>query len=280
MFAHPTLRRAAARCSLILLTLTIPANAAWAQKHVFSRVEPNAADVTDKLTFDVNVEGSDNISPNIVLSKDSKRAFVSYTGSGTVLAFSMETGDILARIKTGGKPFFGVRLPGDSKLAVVSAIDNKILIVGIDDYTLLSTYTFTGAQFGFGSLLALSPDGATGYISSTGTGEVIKFATSDGHELGRFKGLEAPAQITVSQDGATLMVVDALLEEVVWVDSAAMTKKTSLKAKDKEPTANFTIFNAAVLAPDGATGIIASRDVNGPLGSDTVFLFKTATGEI
>jgi WD40 repeat protein len=273
-------RRVIARSCSVLIVLFLASVSARAQKHVFAKVEPNAGDPAVKLTFDVNVDATDNIAPNIVLSRDGKTGFVAYAGSGTVLVFSMETGDILGRTKTGGKPAFAARLPDDKTLAVVSAVDNKIFTIDMQSYALLSTYSFTGAQFGFGSVLEVSPDGKTGYISSTGTGEVLKFSLADGKETGRLKGLEAPAQITATPDGTLLLVVDALLEELVLVDPATMTKKSSMKAKDKEAAANFTIFNRAVLAPDGTTGIIASRDVNGLLGSDTVFHFKTATGEI
>ena len=38
------------------------------------------------------------------------------------------------------------------------------------------------------------------------------------------------------------MVVDVLAEELVFADGSTMTRKNTLKAKDKEPTANFTIF--------------------------------------
>src|SRR5258706_5603043 len=122
--------RASGRAWLVgsLLCLAAVAGGAegWAQKRVFARVEPNPSDAADKLTFDVNVDGTDNIAPNIVLSADGKRGFVSYTGSGTVLAFSMETGEILARIKTGGKPAFATLLPDNRSLLIASVIDNKI----------------------------------------------------------------------------------------------------------------------------------------------------------
>ncbi len=76
------------------------ASEARGQKRVFARVEPEA------LSFDVNIDGSDNIAPNIIISADGKRAFVAYTGSGVILVFSSENGEILNRIQTGGKPYY------------------------------------------------------------------------------------------------------------------------------------------------------------------------------
>src|SRR5437867_6504071 len=250
-----------------------------AQKRVFATIDPNV-DTEQKLSFDVNSNATDDIAPNIFITEDGKRGFVSYTGSGVVLVFSPVSGEILGRISTGGKPAFSTPLPGRHALAVVSVLDNKIFIIDTDTSQLTATFEFVKAQFGFGSIIIASPDGLTGYISSTGTGEVIKFSLADGGESGRLNGFEAPAQITVTDDGGTLLVVDTLTEELVFIDPANLTRKSTLKAKEKVAAANFTIFNKAVLAPDGATGIIASRDVNGTLGADTVFQFKTSTGEI
>jgi len=252
---------------------------AWAQKRVFAKVEPNV-DSEQKLSFDVNASAGDNVAPNIFVTGDGKRGFVSYTGSGIVMVFSPVTGEILGKIATGGRPAFSAPLPDQKTLAVVSALDDKVFMIDTETSELVATYTFSKALFGFGSIVTVSPDGLAGYISSTGTGEVIKFSLVDGSESARLKDFEAPAQITVSNDGATILVVDTLTEELAFVDAANLTRRSTLKAKEKVAGANFTLYNKAVLSPDGATGVIASRDVNGLLGADTVFLFKTSTGEI
>jgi N-acetylneuraminic acid mutarotase len=230
------------------------------------------------LLFDVNLSESDNVAPNVVFTSDSSTGFVAYTGSGTVLAFSPKTGEILKRIETGGKPTFITPLSDGKTLAVVSVWENKIFLIDVPTLSLKSTYTFGNAVFGFGSILTLSPDGATGYISSTGTAEVIKFNVTTGTEQGRLTGLQAPAQLTVSKDGAILMVVDTSAEELVFANTSSMTNKTTFKLKDKVSTADLTIFNKAVLAPDGTTGIISCHDTLGSLGS--AFIFRTATAEI
>ncbi len=250
----------------------------WGQLRLYGRVDPNAGEPEKKLEFDVNLSPDDNISPNIILTRDAKRGYVAYAGAGVLLGFSMETGEVTDRIETGGHPSAATLLPDGHTVAIVSAFDNKVFLIDIEARQLLATHEFERAEFGFGSIIA-SPDGAVGYLSSTGTGEVIKFQLSDGQELGRLRGLVAPCQITLSLDSATLMVVDALAEELVFADASALTRKTTLRA----PSGfffNFTLFNKPVLAPDGRTGIIASRDVNGILGSDTVILFSTETGSL
>src|SRR5688572_546860 len=249
----------------------------WAQKRIFARVEPNV-DETSTLRFDVNTDSTDNIAPNIILSNANRRGFVGYAGSGTVLVFSLDSGEILARIKTEGKPSQATLLKDGQSFAVVSVLDDKIFIIDMDSMSLINTFTFSGAKFGFGSILTLSPDGNVGYISSTGTGEVIKFTMADGRELTRLKGLQSPAQITVSLDGTIVMVVDVLQEELLFLDEN-LTKKQTLKGKEDAPF-NFTIFNKAVLSPDGTNGIIGSRDLNGVLGADTLVQFRTSTGEL
>ncbi len=264
------------------LFLALPAQPVRADQRLYARVEPNVEGAPETLLFDVNVNPTDNISPNIVFTGDSKHGFVSYTGSGVIVVFSVQTGEILHRIRTGGKPFYATPTPDMKTLIVVSVLDNRIFIVDTASFSLKATYTFDKAQFGFGSIVTLSPDGATGYVSSTGTGEVIKFSVANGSEDGRFKGLVFPAQITLTPDGAILLVVDVAdgVEQLVFVNASNLTRRSILKATDKVREANFTIFNKAVLTADGKTGIIASRDYNGLLGRDTAFLFNVETAQI
>jgi len=232
------------------------------------------------LTFDVNFQTtSDNIAPNIVFSTDSKVGFVSYTGSGVVLAFSAETGAILERIVTGGKPSVITPLKDGQRLAVVSALDNRIFIIDMPSRTLQSTYTFTGT-FGFGSIVSLSPDGNYGYVSSTSTGEVIKFDISTGNEVGRLAGLLAPAQITLTKDGSTLMVVDTGTNDVVFVDSSSMTVKYRMLAENSYPAVSFSIFNKVVLNLDETVGAVASQNYGSTTTYGALIVFDPATAEI
>ncbi len=228
------------------------------------------------LIFDVNFQAlSDNISPNIIFSPDSTVGFVPYTGSGVIVVFSAETGAVMERIVTGGYPFYTTPLMDGQSLAVVSALDNRIFIIDMDAMSLQDTYTFTDDEFGFGSILSLSPDGNFGYISSTSTGEVIKFDISTGTEVGRLGNLDAPAQITVTEDGSTLLIVDTGVNEVVFADSQSMTVSHKVEPLETFPDASFTIFNKAVLNSDETQGVVGSQDADG-----TLFLFDTDTGEI
>jgi len=229
--------------------------------------------------FDINMDTTDDISSNIVFSNDSTRGFVSYTGSGAVLVFSALTGEVLNSIETGGKPHYITSLPDGRTLAVVSVLDNRIFLIDVSSQRLISTLTFSNAQFGFGSLVTVSHNGSQGYVSSTGTGEVIKFSLPDGRELGRLSGLQAPAQITLTPDDGALMVVDTIADQVVFANPATMKQTNVLKAKDTDSYADFTICNNVVLSQDGSWGIIASRGLNSN-SVYTAFIFKVSTGEI
>ncbi len=259
---------------------------AWAQLKVYARVLPNQDETLEPLVVDVNQEPSDNVTPNIIIAADEKRGFVAYTGSGVVLEFSLETGEVLNRIETGGMPLYGTVLPDHRSLLVVSAWDSRIFVIDMDSEPSrqVATYSFANAQFGFGSMITLSPDGTTGYVSSTGTSEVIKFNAANGQESGRFKsGMRLPAQVTVTPDGATLIVVDTDIgkPEVAFFNTQTYAKKGSLTNPD--PTlyyVAFTIANKAVVAPDGKTGIIASRGQNNVLYKELVFLFDATNGKI
>jgi hypothetical protein len=234
---------------------------------------------TDPLVFDVNDRyADDNVSPNIYFPPNSKIGFVSYSGSGVVLAFSAETGAETARIMTGGKPAFITPLLDGKTLAVVSVLDNKVFMIDMNSMSLRNTYSFSGA-FGFGSILSLSPDGKTGYISATSFGRVIKFDISTGAELGSFAGMSAPAQITVTKNGSTLLIVDTLANELVFVDAGSMTLKFKMTPLTNYPTTSFTIFNKAVLNQDETYGMIAEAS-SSQVVANSLFIFNPSNGSI
>lgn len=233
---------------------------------------------SELLVFDVNAYSpTDNVSPNIVFSPDSQVGYVPYTGSGIVVAFSAATGEVIGRTQKIGKPASITPLMNGQELAVVSVLDNRIFIIDANTLSVLREYSFPGT-FGFGSLLTLSPEGDIGYISSTSTGEVIKFDISTGNELGRLKNLSAPAQITVTHDGKTLLIVDTTANKVIIADSLLMTIKNIMDPLAKYPIANFTIYNKAVLNADDTIALIGSQDSAASLSA--AFIFDPSTGLI
>jgi len=233
----------------------------------------------DPLVFDTNDRFmSDVISPNVYFPPDSKIGFVSYSGSGVVVAFSADTGEIVGQIATGGKPAFITPLLDGQTLAVVSVLDNKIFTIDIKSQSLRNTYSLSGT-FGFGSILSLSPDGNTGYISATSSGKVIKLDMATGAELGALEGMSAPAQITVNKDGGTLLIVDTIADELVFADSASMTVKYKMTPLTDHPTTSFSISNKAVLNQDETYGVIAENNSSQTI-ANLLFIFDPSNGDI
>ncbi|MFH1574034.1 MAG: DUF5719 family protein, partial [Acidobacteriota bacterium] len=74
--------------------------------------------------------------------------------------------------------------------------------------------------------------------------------------------------------------VDTIAEELVVADASSMTRKQTLKVQEKVTTADLTIFNKAVLGPDGDSAILAARDIQGSLVSGTAFVFRTSTADV
>ncbi len=229
------------------------------------------------LIFDTNQDQTDNISPNILFSSDSKTGYAAYPGSGIIIAFSTQTGKIIQKLATGGYPCYGTPLADGKTIAYVSALlDNRIFLVDMASLQLQATYTFANAQFGFGSILILSADGQYGYVSSTGTGQVIRFTTADGKETARWNGLQAPCQLTLSKDGGTLMVVDASSDEVDFADSTTMVQKNSFKPKTQVTTADLTMYHKVVLTNDGVAALIVANDLGGTLVNGHAFIFRVS----
>ena len=234
---------------------------------------------SETLVFDVNTDSTDNIAPNILFSADGKRGFVACAGSGVVVVFSPQTGELLNTIETGGKPTFMTPLADGRTVAAVSAWENKVFLVDLNKETVTATLAFTGAEFSFGSVVVVSHDGGKGYISSTGTGEVIKFSLPAGQELGRLGSLRTPGQLALMPDDKTLIVVDTTSAELLFVDTATMAKKSTVATTDKDGLSTFSIFNDLVLSADGKKGIVASRGLN-ENGVYSVFVFDPVKAEI
>ena len=234
----------------------------------------------DPLMFEVSTQSlSDNIAPNIVFSPYTQLGYVPYAGSGVVLVFSPVTGEVIDRIVTGGKPAWITPFANGQKLAAVSVLDNRVFIIDTNTRSLQATYSFTGS-FGFGSRIEISPDESAGYVSSTATGAVIKFNLATGSELGRLQSLRAPAQITATKDGRTLLIVDTTANQVIIADAASMTQKSVMNPVPKYSITNFTIFSRAVLNADESGAIITSQDSNSVVSLSAAFIFNPSTGAL
>jgi hypothetical protein len=231
------------------------------------------------LIFDINVHNTnDDIAPDVYFTPDSQHGFVPYTGSGVVAVFTPQTGIITNRITTGGKPFCITPILDGQKLALVSALDNKIFIINTSTLQAENPYTFNDT-FGFGSVPAISSDGKTAYISATSAGAVIKFDVATGKTLGRLANLTSPARITITKDGSTIFIVDTIANTVVIADAATMTTKATFRPLDRYPVASFSIYNKVILKPDESIAMIpTSSYASGTTTYSGALLFDPKTG--
>ena len=146
---------------------------------------------------------------------------------------------------------------------------------------LKSTFTFDGASFGFGSIITLSPDGQWGYVSSSGTEKCSSSACRPEQVSGRLKGLQTPAQITVTPDGATLLVVDVTAVELVIADAGSMTRKSAIKPTDTVSTRDPEHVQQGSAGSHGHVCDPSRYGVAGGSGySGSILVFKVPSGEI
>src|SRR5438477_398759 len=251
-----------------VLILAVLPGEAQAQKRVFARVQPDA-NGGEKLNFDVNQVTSDNVAPNLVVAADGKRGFVSYGGSGAVMAFSLLTGEILARIKTGGAPAFATPLPGGRALAVVSVLenkvpDNKVFLIDMDASELRSTFTFPDAKFGFGSIVS----GSTGIIAARTADTVLHFRTSDGEILDTATIGTAPGFTTLTPDGKHWAILNDLSLTLIGTEDFKDLKDLSTVKGGPLGSANI------VFSPDSRYAFYASSS------SDLIFQHDLQTGAV
>ncbi len=171
-----------------------------------------------------------NFSPNVVFSPDSKRGFVAFPGrleddGDRVLAFDVDTAEILALIEVGPNPFFLTLTPDGTQIAVASLFlsDNTPRgengftpmqlgsIAAIDIATLnVRRLDFDDVGFSVFNNIVFTPDSATGFIASAVTDEIIRFDMSSMTETGsrlQLEGGSRPASISMANSGEFFTVV-------------------------------------------------------------------------
>lgn len=288
--------------ALLLIAALATARAGYGQRPI-GKVDPNPIAENVTLSFDINDSPGDDVSPNIVFSRDGSKGFISYPRaldktdqnnpkrlSGRVVAFDPRTGQVLARIDAGtidGRPTSPAQMalsPDGKSLAVVNVLGDAIFIIDVDNLALRSTFRFKDATFGFGSNVVFSPDGRFGFIASQrlGTalspteGEVIRFNLADGSEAGaRVKVGIAPAHLAITPDGATLLAVNTIAREgpdtISIIDVASFSMRGTVKPSDGT---SFTFANNIAISPDGSAAAIASS------ASGRLVIFNPAGGEM
>ena len=275
-----------------------------------------------RLKFDVNsvplttlplAQASDlNYSPNVVFSGDSSRGFVSYPGreeedeeGGTVttegnqvMAFDVQTGEVVGLIEVGGTPAHLSVTPDSKQVAVVSLflhdntpnMDNEFqaqqsgAVSLIDVETLQArTLQFSQVGFSFFNNVVFSSDGSTGFVASAATDEIIRFDVASMSEISRLQMDEGtrPSSITMAHDGSFFVVVlpgslalpvDEVADSIQLIDTTSFTVLGSVVPEPRtanrpdgtsvEVPHDFFALNNVAITGDNRYAIIGDRETS------------------
>ena len=289
------------------------------------RVDPSSLE--EGLTFDTNTipltnnAGGPlqdlNFSPNVVFSPDSRKAFVSYTGSNKVLVFDLHEGIPLGPtplIEVPVNPALLTLTPDGKKIAVVSLFlqDNLPqsgeIFVGknlgaisvIDIETLaVQTLDLTEVFFSFANNIVFSADSKTGFVASSGTDEILRFDVDTATEITpRLEMIEGtrPSSISMSPDSSFFVAVlvgsNSLPQQdvpnslqVIDTGSFSVTRSIVPTVEDPLfPPHSFVVANTLAISADGQYGLIADQELSSasPLPEtffDHALLLNLETGE-
>lgn len=242
-----------------------------------------------------------NFSPNVVFTSDSKRGFVAFPGNAEtdgnqVMAFDVETGEVLALMEVGPNPFFLSFTPDRKRLGVASLyltedtprVENgfepkmlgSISVIDVDSYE-VHTLELDDVGFSVFNNVVFSADGSTGFVASAGTDEIIRFdVESMAERRPRLKLQEGsrPASITMSSSGDFFLVVlpgsSALPQEEVpdsiqVIDTATFSVRKSIVPDPNqisngqntvEVPHNFFGANNLSISKDDKYAIIGDRE--------------------
>ncbi|MEE8160964.1 MAG: hypothetical protein V3T61_04945, partial [Acidobacteriota bacterium] len=288
---------------------------------IFATVDPSALE--ENLRFDINdialintgntAPVDLNFSPNVVFSLDSRKAFVSYPGSNTVLVFDPIEGKPLEPtplIEVGDNPALMTLTPDGNTLAVVCLflIDNlpqdgetfigkQIGTIALIDVATLAVrrIDLTEVFFSFANNIVFSEDSKTGFLASSGTDEILRFDVDSAAEITPRLKMTAgtrPSSITMIPDFSSFVAVlvgsnflpqqdvpDSL--QIIDVDSFTVTRSIVPTVEDLVfPPHNFFASNTLAISPDGKFGLIADQELSSlGLFEDHAILLNLETGE-
>ena len=309
------------RCLLIAWTVSLSVAPAWGHR-IFATVDPTPLEET--LSFDNNdipLQGilipasptADlNFSPNVVFTQDSNRAFVSYSSSNKVLVFDTRTGDVVKLVEVGENPALITLTPDGTKVAVVCLFlqDNlpdpsagfvgKLIgaIAIIDVVTLeVQILDLENVFFSFANNVIFSADSKTGFVSSSGGDEILRFDVESAAEIERLQVTEGsrPSSLTMAPDfsffgavlvGSGILDVQQVPDSVQLVnaDTFSLLRNIVPEREELQASHDFVSYNTLAISQDGTRGLIADQEGsllgNFPdLAANHAILLDLETGE-
>lgn len=182
----------------------------------------------------------------MAIDSSSTTAYVGSFIDRTATPITLASATAGAAIPLGLAAGFLTLSPDDSTLYVTDAAGlSRIAVVT------LSGPTVTNPTVGKNRSIAISPDGATGYIAASGSAEVTVFRTSDGAVLYSWPLADDPNQVALSPDGRTLAAT---------VDNDTVALFTTALGAAATPTIASTgaTPEGVAFSPDGSTIYVAN----------------------
>ncbi len=311
------MRKFGMKLSILCVLISVTATVSATQYAVINPNDPLSPESIRNLKVSFRLNDSDVIAPNILFSDDGTLAFVNYIASddgdeddnndvGYVLVFHPREWDpakqFVKAIKMGRRPALMYYNPTHTEIWVLNFgnfgtyPDTQCSVTVIDTATLevKTTIDASTANFGFGSNIVFTSDGTTAYVSSSLTGEILKFDALNHTITNRLKVecsacpyyyTAQPTAITLSHDETFLCVSNALKETVSVVDLATFTERHQVSFWDPDATVsshtpNLSFRSKVLLSPDDKIGFVSSVGSSSAFGIvDRVYLFDPATGK-
>ncbi|HSR53582.1 MAG TPA: hypothetical protein VLV83_22375 [Acidobacteriota bacterium] len=309
---------------VILLVLSALCMPLLAQRSI-GIVEPRETDET--LVFDVNefpvtrnpaLQGGDfNFAPRVIHAPDSQKAFVTFPGTNKLASFDSRSGEVLGVVEVCSNPGQLTLTPDGTKLALPCLFlqENRPTpqdlegaqigaIVVVDTATLQTErLDLQETVFSVVTNIVFTADGSSGFISSIGTDEILRFSLDPLAETGRMALTPGtrPASLTMAADGsffgAVLVGSSTLPREetpdsvqIIDVDSFSMRQSLTFRPEGpNELPIDFRADNRVAFTPDGQFAMIAeqansvfaaSAGFPPGLSPDRALLFNVETGEM
>jgi len=275
-------------------------------QRVAHRFDP--ADSGATISFDHNSNPIDfSVSPNLVFSQDGSKTYVAAPGSAKILILDTDLGTLLQTVDLAANPLRMLLTPDGLTLVVVSLEFTKkapgsnpsgvVSLIRLSDLNVRTVKFDKPVDFGFGSNVVLSNNGAAGFISSTGTDEIVRFELAGATETGRLKlnGGSRPTVLTMAHSGEFFAAVavgnffSVDPDSVVMVRTADLTIQSTFVPKDDPQTPfrdhNFLFSTNVAFSADDKVAIIGDRSGTEPplqdlafLASNVAFLFDPSNG--
>jgi YVTN family beta-propeller protein len=190
----------------------------------------------------------------LTLSSNGSRLLSANQTSDSVSLVDVESGKVLAEVKTGEKPA-GVAIAPDGRRAAVThwyGYDLAILEVGPESLKVVGRVEIGPEPRG----VAIAKDGKTAYVALGVSNEVVRVDLDAAKVSGRLEVGREPRSLALSPDGAKLLVGNGRAGSLSLIDTAGW------KVERTIPTNGVNLRQVAI-DPEGKWGYVANMQNRG-----------------